>query len=144
MVPPGACVQPRHCCSANHMVESQAVTSNNLSSLTINCWCIHPNLIPREKVIFVPESVHVRSPPLFLDPAEIIYHSRLTLRYMILINILEVEDWHLGPDSSSNYGHDDGGDGSIQRYFIRPWRRLLHFNQPEDAGGDDGVLWVAS
>jgi hypothetical protein len=91
---------------ANLVVESEADTGNNLSSMTIKCLCIHPDLIPREKVIFVPEPVHVHSPPLFLDPAEIIYHSRPTLCYRILIDILEVEDSH----SSSDDGHDDGGE----------------------------------
>jgi hypothetical protein len=117
------------------------VTANNLSSLMIKCWCIHPDLIPWEKIIFMPEPVHVRGPPLFLDPAEIVYHSRPTLRYRILIDILEVEDWHYGLDSSSDDDHDDGGDGSFHRCFIRPWPKLVRFHQPEDAGGDgDGTV----
>jgi hypothetical protein len=60
-----------------------------------------------------PEPVHVHGPPLFLDLVEIVYHSRQTLRYRILIDILVVEDRHYGPDSSSDDGHNDGGDRSF-------------------------------
>jgi hypothetical protein len=56
--------------------------------------CIHSDLIPREKVIYIPEpeNVHVRGPPMFLDPEEIIYYDQPTLRYRVQINILEVVD----------------------------------------------------
>jgi hypothetical protein len=85
---------------ANLVAVSPMATSNNLSSMTVKAWCIHLDPIPRGKVIFVSglELVHVRGPSLFLDPGEIIHHSRPTLRYRVLINILEVED----SDSSSD------------------------------------------
>jgi hypothetical protein len=124
---------------ANLVVASPVITSNNLCSLTIKCWCIHPNLIPRERINFVLEPVQVRGPPLSMDPAEISYHSRPTLRYRVLIDILLVEDWHSLPDFSSDDGHDDGGgrgDGYHQRCFLRSWLKRVRFDWPEENGSD--------
>jgi hypothetical protein len=46
---------------------------------------LQPNLIPREVIVYVsePEEAHVRGPPLFLDPKEVIYHNRPILRYRV-------------------------------------------------------------
>jgi hypothetical protein len=122
---------------ATLVVSSRVNTANCLSSLTLKCWCVHPDRIPLERIIFVPEPepIEVRGPPLFLDPLEIIYHSRSTLRYRTLIEILEVEDWHAGPDSSSN----DGGSraGSHQKCFIRPWLKRVRLDGP--VKGADGM-----
>jgi hypothetical protein len=86
-----------------------------------------------------PELVHIRGSLLFIDPTEVSYHSRPTLRYIILIEILEVEEWHALPDSSSDDGHDDGGgdgDDSHQRCFIRPWPKQVRFDGHSKEGDD--------
>jgi hypothetical protein len=73
------------------------VAKDDQSSLTIKAWCIHPDLIHREKIIFVPEPemMHVHGTPFSLDLEEIIHHLRPTLCYRVLIDIPEVEDWHV-------------------------------------------------
>jgi hypothetical protein len=61
---------------------------------TIRAWCIHPDLISREKTVYIPEPepVHARGPPLFLDPEEINYPNRPTLCYWVILDVLEVVD----------------------------------------------------
>jgi hypothetical protein len=95
--------------------------------MTIKAWCVHPDLIPREIIVFAPEpeEVYVRGPSLFLNLEDIDHHSRPTQRYRVLMGILEVVDWHSQPDSSSDdddHGPDGGGDGSYQKCFIRQSR----------------------
>jgi hypothetical protein len=54
-----------------------------------------------------------------------------------MIEILEVEDWHVGLDSSSDDGgHDDdggSGDGSHLKCFIRPWPKRVQFDRFAEA-----------
>jgi hypothetical protein len=50
---------------ANLVASSQVNTTNNLSSSTLKCWCIHPNLIPREINIFVPKEAGAGTHPWF-------------------------------------------------------------------------------
>jgi hypothetical protein len=63
--------------------------------MMVQGWCIHPDVIPQEKVVFIPdpEVVVEREPPLFIDLEEVIYHSHPTLRHQVLIEVIEVVDW---------------------------------------------------
>jgi hypothetical protein len=123
-------------------------TSNNLSSLAVKAWCIHLDPIPRGKVIFVsgPEPVHVRGPSLFLDPGEIIHHSRPTLRYRVLINILEVEDSDSSSDDVMRTVAAARSPRSHQKCFLRPWPKQVRFDGSEEDGdgnNDDGGVGAA-
>jgi hypothetical protein len=53
----------------------------DLGRMTVVAWCIHQDLIPVEKILFVPEPdvVILRGPPLFVDPKEVIFHNQPTL-----------------------------------------------------------------
>jgi hypothetical protein len=57
-------------------------------------WCAHLDLIPREKVVYIPEPQvpHVCGPTMFLNPEDIIHHDQPTLRYRVKIDILEIVD----------------------------------------------------
>jgi hypothetical protein len=124
---------------ANLVAVSPMATSNNLSSMTVKAWCIHLDPIPRGKVIFVsgPEPVHVRGPSLFLDPGEIIHHSRPTLRYRVLINILEVEDSDSSSDDVMRTVAAARSPRSHQKCFLRPWPKH------GDGNNDDGGVGAA-
>ncbi|CAD6234888.1 unnamed protein product [Miscanthus lutarioriparius] len=69
------------------------------SELFVAAWCAHPDLIPDEMIMAVPEpEEHDGGPPLFLRPHEII-HDEI------------IQDWHTPPPSSDD-GMDFGGDDS--------------------------------
>lgn len=75
-------------------------------------WCVHPDLVPREKVVYIPELTPGHRPPLFLDSEEIIYHIQPTLCYRLEIDILEVEDWHVLFSSSVSSEDSDSSSAS--------------------------------
>jgi hypothetical protein len=81
-------------------------------------WCIHPDLIPREKIIFIskPPIGLDDGLPLFVRPEDVIYHKHLMLRYRVLIDVLEVADWHEPSDSL-----DGGFDIDVLDSWLRPW-----------------------
>jgi hypothetical protein len=60
--------------------------------------------------ILEPEVDHVHWPPLFLNTEEIIYHNQHMLHYQVMINILEVVDWHEPSDLSSSSDDSDSDD----------------------------------
>jgi hypothetical protein len=104
---------------------SETVAKVDLCCFMVVAWCIHPNLIPREKIIFVSElPVSVDgSPPMFVRPEDVIHHSHLMLRYQVLIDVLEVTDWHVPLDSS------DGGLNSDDRNsWLHPWPKCTCFS----------------
>jgi hypothetical protein len=84
-------------------------------------WCIHHDLIPQDKVVFIPdpEVIVKREPPLFIDLEEVIYHNHPTLRHRVLIEVIEVVDWHQPLDSSN----DDNP--------FRPCPKMIRFSEPE-------------
>jgi hypothetical protein len=90
---------------------SETIGKTDLRRYFVFTWCIHPDLIPREKIIFVPEPkvVTKRGPPMFMDPDEVIYPNHPTLRYKIEVDVIEDADWHVPSDSSSD--SDDGNGG---------------------------------
>jgi hypothetical protein len=68
------------------------VARSDLHRFTVQAWCIHSDLIAKEKILFIPEPepVHGREPPLFVDLEEVIYNSKPMLRYRVVIKILEI------------------------------------------------------
>lgn len=50
-------------------------------------------------------------PPLFLRPHETIHDEVSALRYLVHLQLIEFQDWHMPPPSSDN-GMDFGGEDS--------------------------------
>jgi hypothetical protein len=83
----------------------------------VAAWCAHPDLIPDEKIMAVPEpeEEHDGGPLLFLRPHVIIHDEVPALRYLVRLRIVEFQDWHTPPPSSDDelgYGNDDSDDDS--------------------------------
>lgn len=75
--------------------------------LFVVAWCVHPDLVPDEMIMAVPEpeEEHDGGPPLFLRPHEIIHDEVPALRYLVRLRLIEYQDWRTPPPSS-----DDGMD----------------------------------
>jgi hypothetical protein len=112
----------------------ETIAKTDLHRFVADRWCIHPDLFPCEKIIYVPEPdfVHVYNPPLFLHPEDIIFRDQPMLRYCVFINILEVTDWH---DPFSLSGLDPNLFDPRRQPFSRPWPKWTHF----DAGSHGGT-----
>jgi hypothetical protein len=84
--------------------------------LFVAAWCAHPDLVPDEKIMAVPEPEveHDGGPPLFLRPHEIIHDEVPALRYLVRLRLIEFQDWHTPPPSSDD-GMDFAGDDSDSR-----------------------------
>jgi hypothetical protein len=87
---------------SNLQATSATLMKSDLHSFFVVAWCIHPDLIPREKIIFIlePRAAIEWGLPMFVDPEEVNYHSQSTLQYRVEVDMLEVEDWHVPSNSS--------------------------------------------
>ncbi|CAL5044434.1 unnamed protein product [Urochloa decumbens] len=123
-------------------------TRRNMRTFTVAAWAVHPDLIPEEVVVIVPEKDAPFSPGnLFLRPEELIHTSKSTLRYRVSIEVREVQDWHETPDSSSDERREHGrsdDDESDQDGFpgagnggrsSKPWPRRHRFSPGNGPGG---------
>jgi len=62
--------------------------------LFVACWCVHPRLIPDEKIIGIPEpQVHVHEGPLYLRAEEVIHAELPALTYLVHLRIVKFQDW---------------------------------------------------
>lgn len=70
--------------------------ADNERELFVAAWCAHPDLVPDEMVLAIPEPVpkHDGGPPLFLRTWEVIHDEVSTLRYWIQSCLVEFQDWH--------------------------------------------------
>lgn len=90
-------------------------------------WCAHPDLIPDQKILALPEpeEEHDGGPPLYLRPWEIIETEVPALRYLVQMRLVEFQDWHTPPtsddDDDSFLGHrdtdSDSGDSNYNGYW---------------------------
>lgn len=124
---------------ANLVAAPSTVAGEDRREFVVAAWCIHPSLIPGDKLIGIPEPEvpFVVEPPPFLRAHEIIHSDLPMLRYRARIRIIQVQDWTTssgdeGPDDDSDDNnnpdwHFTGGDRS------RPWPRNHRFNG--EAGG---------
>lgn len=81
--------------------------------LFVAAWCVHPDLVPDEVIMAVPEpdEEHDGGPPLFLRPEEIIHDELPSLRYLVRLRLVQFQDWHTPPPSSDDdMGRDDDDD----------------------------------
>lgn len=108
-------------------------------------WCIDPDLVPVEKMMFLPE------PPepyeecgLFLRPQEIIHSRHDGLWYRVHVRIVEIQDWNLSSNSSddgtppNNFDNEEDEDypGMTQRCRSKPWPKETRFD--DDGAGSSG------
>lgn len=82
-------------------------------------WCVHPSLIPKEKILVVPEEDEPfveSAPPLFLKQKDLIHTKRHTLRYRVIVFIHEVQDMRPRSPPSSSDGSPDSDDDDYPGY----------------------------
>ena len=88
-------------------------------------WCVHPDLIPDEKILAIPERAeeHDGGPPLFLRPEELIHAEVPALRYLVRLRVVEYQDWHSPPpsDDEDYRRRDDSGEDSDDSNFNGFW-----------------------
>jgi hypothetical protein len=118
-----------------------ALARADLHVLTAEAWCVHPDLIPCERLMFIPEpdEVHIRGPPLFLETEEVIHSSRLALWYRVFIDVIKVEDWRPPLESFTSSDSDSGTHrilGSRVSGFSHPWPKRIRLSAPEGGGPD--------
>ncbi|CAN6237908.1 unnamed protein product [Urochloa humidicola] len=89
------------------------IAGNDRRSLFVAAWCIHPNLVPTEKMILIPEPQEPHVPGnLFLKQEEIIHSKQDGLRYLVRVRIVEFQDWNDESDSSDGGTPPDCFDSS--------------------------------
>lgn len=120
-----------------------AVAGNDSRRFYVAGWCVHPDLVPTSKMIWIPEPTpQHHGYGLFLQPHEIIHSKQDGLWYLVHVRLVEVQDWN--PDSDDDdtppdcHGSSDDEDfpGSSQRRHGRPWPRTTRFNGA--ASGSEG------
>jgi hypothetical protein len=121
---------------------SATLAKRDLHHMTVVAWCIHPDLIPVEKIMFMPEPDMdlLWGPPLFINPEDIIYHNQPMLSYRISIDIIDIEDWHTPSVSSLSGGSDLGSDGDdyIYQASSGPWPKRTCFPDQAVEGNKEG------
>ena len=92
--------------------------------LFVASWCAHPDLVPDEIIMAVPEPEedHDGGSPLYLRPHETIHDEVPALRYLIRLRFIEYQDWYTPPPSSDDemdYGDDDSDsdDSNFNSYY---------------------------
>jgi len=123
--------------SCSDLVEAPPdLVGDDKKTFFVCAWCIHPDLVPQEKVIFIqePPEQYVES-GLLLRPHEIIHSKHDGLWYRVDIRIVEVQDWNWPSDSSDdgtpldNFDSDeDEYPGFEQRCRSKPWPKRTRFD----------------
>jgi hypothetical protein len=95
---------------SNLKASPQTITKVEMHCFVVSAWCIHPTLVPCEKIIFIPrpDIAHVYDPLMFLQLEEVINTHQNMLLHHVLIRILKIEDWHVASDSSYDGDSDSG------------------------------------
>lgn len=94
----------------------------DLSKFVLAAWCVHPDLIPRARTIWVQDPIPPHEPGiLHLKPHEVM-HTRLDgLMYDVQVELVEVQDWFVRPepvihpdngDSDGSFGEEDDDEDS--------------------------------
>lgn len=133
----------------------ETVARVDKSRFWVAAWCEDPDLIPKEKVVVIPEPDAPHDPcgHLFLHPEEIIHTRKDTLRYHVVIHLVESHNYNprsdsdddllgwLGPDngddsddSDDDYPGFDDASGSG-----KPWPKKHRFNCAMGHGDGDGL-----
>lgn len=95
---------------------------NDERELFVEAWCAHPDIIPDENIMAVPEpeEEHDGGSPLYLRPHEIIHDEVPMLRYLVRLRLVEFQDWHTPLMSSDEWmgagDNSDSGGSNFNRY----------------------------
>jgi hypothetical protein len=119
------------------------VAGEDMREFVVAGWCLHPNFIPQEQLIGIPEPEvpFVVEPPLFLREHEMIRSELLVLRYRVQIRVIEGQDWTTPPTSDDNDGPGDSDDSNDPDWNIGgpgrsgPWPRRHRFNNGDGGAG---------
>lgn len=102
-------------CAQVELASSNAdgVEADDARELFVAAWCLHPLLVPEQKLLVIPEPPEPHDPGnLFLREHEII-HSRLPiLNYLARMRVVEYQDW----DVLSSSSDDDFPAGTAQQF----------------------------
>lgn len=62
--------------------------------ILVAAWCVHPSLIPEEKMFAIPKPTapHVVETPLYLSEGEIIHAELPALQYLARLRVIEFQD----------------------------------------------------
>lgn len=82
--------------------------------LFVATWCVHPNLIPDEKILAIskPKKEHDGDLPLYLWSWEIIHSEVSALWYLVRMHLVEFQDWHTPLPSNDDEFYGGGGSNS--------------------------------
>lgn len=82
--------------------------------LFVATWCVHPNLIPDEKILAIPEpkKEHDGDLTLYLWSWEIIHSEVPALWYLVRMHLVEFQDWHTPLPSNDDEFYGGGGSNS--------------------------------
>jgi hypothetical protein len=83
--------------------------------LFVSTWCVHPDLIPDEMIMAIPEpeAEHDGSSPLYLRPWEVIHTEVPALRYLVRLRLIEFQDWRTPPTSDDDDFYGGGRDTTV-------------------------------
>lgn len=113
--------------SCAHLVEAPGTLArDDLREFVVAAWCVHPNCIPQEEAMAIPEP----ELPFFIEPP--LYSEFKLLRYRVRISIIEVQDWRT-PDRLGD-NHDPNWPNAGQHGCSTPWPRRHRFGNGGAAG----------
>lgn len=117
-------------CANVEVVRPTGVPDDDGREFFVSCCCLHPRLIPEEKLIFIPE-------PHVADPVEGDLRELRGLRYLARIRVIAFHDRSLPPPAPDyDYGDGDSPDCNIDRYH--PGLDRQPPASPADSHGNDG------
>jgi len=106
-------------CAGVEIAPPEVVPEDDDHELFVAAWCIHPKLVPNEKIMAIPE-------PVFLGE-----HEGMTeppaLRYLVRCRVVEFQDWSVlrhTSDDDDGYGgpnDDDVSSGDSNHNRCHPW-----------------------
>lgn len=112
--------------------DDDGVDADDPREIFVAAWCIHPTLIPEQKIVVIPEPTPPHDPHgcLFLREHEVIHPNLPAMRYLARLRVVEFQDWD-APDSSDDDdefpsfgdgadGRDDPWPGFVRRPSLRP------------------------
>lgn len=103
--------------------DAEGVDDDDARELFVAAWCLHPLLVPEQKLLVIPEPLEPHDPGiLFLREDEIIHSELPILHYLAQMRVVEYQDWD--PSSSSDdddefpgaVDSDDSGDSNFNGY----------------------------
>jgi len=91
--------------------DADGVDDDDARELFVAAWCLHPLLVPEQKLLVIPEPREPHDPGiLFLREHETIHSELPILHYLARMRVVEYQDWD--PSSSSDDGGFPGADDS--------------------------------